>query len=109
MGLLIVDESKCKKDGICARECPMAIIEVKDKESRPELAPGSERFCLICGHCIAVCPHGALNHALIPIEDCPPIIKELAITEEQAVQFLRSRRSIRLFKDKRLKTIRFKD
>jgi nitroreductase/NAD-dependent dihydropyrimidine dehydrogenase PreA subunit len=100
MGLLIVDESKCKKDGICARECPMAIIKLKDKESHPELAPGDERFCLICGHCIAVCPHGALNHALIPIEDCPPIIKELVITEEQAVQFLRSRRSIRFFNDK---------
>jgi len=99
MGLLIVDESKCKKDGICARECPMAIIKLKDKESHPQLVPGGEQFCLACGHCIAVCPHGALNHTLVPIEDCPPIKKELVITEEQAVQFLRSRRSIRFFKD----------
>ena len=100
MGLLIVDESKCKKDGICARECPMAIIKLKDKENHPELVPGGEQFCLICGHCLAVCPHGALNHALIPLEDCPPIRRDLAVSEAQAVQFLRSRRSIRFFKDK---------
>jgi len=100
MGLLIVDEGKCKKDGICAGDCPMAIIKLKDKQSHPEMVPGGEQFCLICGHCLAVCPHGALNHALIPLEDCPPIENELAITEAQAVQFLRSRRSIRFFKDK---------
>ena len=100
MGLLSVDESKCKKDGICARECPMAIIKLKDNESYPELVPSGEQFCLICGHCIVVCPHGALDHAMVPMEECPPIKKELVIREEQAVQFLRSRRSIRLFKDK---------
>ena len=26
MGRLIVDENKCKRDGICASECPMAIL-----------------------------------------------------------------------------------
>ncbi|NQU15958.1 MAG: 4Fe-4S binding protein [Desulfobacteraceae bacterium] len=35
MGLLIIDENKCKKDGICASECPMAIIKLKDDESFP--------------------------------------------------------------------------
>jgi len=40
MGLLIIDESKCKKDGICVAECPVAIIRQKDKESLPELVPG---------------------------------------------------------------------
>jgi nitroreductase/NAD-dependent dihydropyrimidine dehydrogenase PreA subunit len=100
MGLLIIDESKCKKDGICAGECPTAIIRLKDKEGYPEMVPGGEQFCLLCGHCVAVCPHGALNHAQVSIKDCPPIEKELVITEEQTVQFLRSRRSIRFFKDK---------
>jgi ferredoxin len=27
MGLLKIDEKKCKKDGICVRECPAAIIQ----------------------------------------------------------------------------------
>lgn len=98
--MLIVDESKCRKDGICAAECPTAIIKLKDKQNYPQLVPGGEQACLICGHCVAVCPHGALSHAQIPIEDCPAIDKTLVISEDQAVQFLRSRRSIRFFKDK---------
>ncbi len=53
--------------------------------------------CWLCGHCVAVCPHGALSHILVPLESCQPIRKELFISEEQAVQFLRSRRSIRAF------------
>jgi len=100
MDFLIIDESKCKKDGICAKECPMLVIQIKDDESYPELVPGGEKTCLKCGHCVVVCPHGALSHKHVPIEDCRPIDKSLTINEDQAVQFLRSRRSIRLYKDK---------
>ncbi len=99
MGLLIIDESKCKKDGICASECPMAIIKLEDDDSFPGIVPGGDDICNNCGHCVAVCPHGALSHARVPIENSPLIEKELDINEEQAVQFLRSRRSIRFFKD----------
>jgi nitroreductase/NAD-dependent dihydropyrimidine dehydrogenase PreA subunit len=98
MSLLIVDENKCKQDGFCARDCPTAIIRLKDKESYPEMVPGGEKFCLTCGHCVAVCPHGALSHKIVALEDCPPIQKELGINEAQVIQFLRSRRSIRFFK-----------
>jgi nitroreductase/ferredoxin len=98
--MLIVDESKCKKDGICAAECPVAIIKLKDNENYPQLVPGGDQACLVCGHCVAVCPHGALSHAQIPLGDCPPIKKELVINDEQAIQFLRSRRSIRFFKER---------
>jgi len=100
MSLLIVDKTKCKQDGFCVRECPTAIIRLKDKESYPEMVPGGEQFCLTCGHCVAVCPHDAMSHTKVPFEDCSPIQKELVINETQAVQFLRSRRSIRFFKDK---------
>ncbi|EFK11728.1 nitroreductase family protein [delta proteobacterium NaphS2] len=34
------------------------------------------------------------------MERCPTIIKDLAIDREQAVQFLRSRRSVRIYRDK---------
>jgi nitroreductase len=64
------------------------------------MVPGGEEMCLRCGHCVAVCPHGALSHAEVPLEACPSIRKEDAVTHEQAVQLLRSRRSARVFKDK---------
>jgi len=97
--LLIVDNEKCKKDGICAADCPMAIIQI-DKDNGPGIVPGSDAFCLRCGHCVAVCPHGALSHQEIPLENCVPLKKEHIINADQAIQFLRSRRSIRFFKDK---------
>ena len=84
MGLLTIDATKCKQDGICAGECPTAIIKLKDKDSLPEMVPGGEAFCLVCGHYVAVCPHGALNHAQVNLEDCAPIDKGLGITEGQA-------------------------
>ena len=100
MSLLTIDESLCKKDGLCAADCPMAIIRIKDENSFPELVPDGDQLCLRCGHCVAVCPHGALNHAEVPLEDSLPITKEAAVTHAQAVQLLRSRRSVRRFKDK---------
>ncbi len=98
MEYLIVDEAKCKKDGICVRECPTSIIRLGKEDGYPEIA--REGICLVCGHCVAVCPHGALSHERILAKDCPPIREELAINEDQAVQFLRSRRSIRHFQDR---------
>ena len=99
MTLLIVDNEKCKKDGICAADCPMAIIKLETGEG-PKIIPGGDEFCLRCGHCVAICPHGALSHKEVPLENCLPLKKELSIDTDQTVQFLRSRRSIRFFKDK---------
>jgi nitroreductase/NAD-dependent dihydropyrimidine dehydrogenase PreA subunit len=101
MTLLIVDNEKCKKDGICASDCPMAIIKI-DKDVGPKIVPGGNVSCLRCGHCVAICPHGALSHQEVPLESCLPLQKEHVITTDQAIQFLRSRRSIRFFKDKPL-------
>ncbi len=100
MALLTIDESKCKKDGFCVRDCVTAIIQLSDGKGFPEIIPGGEAMCLECGHCVAVCPHGALSHRSIPIDSSPLIKDDLRIGEGQAVQFLRSRRSIRHFLDK---------
>jgi nitroreductase/NAD-dependent dihydropyrimidine dehydrogenase PreA subunit len=99
MGLLNIDETKCNREGLCVRECPMAIIKLKDREGFPEIVPGDEDMCNDCGHCIAICPYGALDHARVLRKNSPLIEKDLKISENQAVQFLRSRRSIRFFKD----------
>jgi len=96
---LIIDETKCEKDGICVESCPNKVIELSDGNGFPRIIPGLEMLCISCGHCVAVCPHGAMNHPNVPAEDCPPIKKELVISEEQAAQFLRARRSIRVYKD----------
>ena len=100
MSLLIIDHVKCKQDGLCAADCPMGIIRFEGKGSYPEILPESESMCLRCGHCVAVCPHGALDHADVPLASCTAIDKSLAISPAQAEQFLRSRRSVRQFANK---------
>jgi len=100
MDLLRVDTEKCKKDGICAAVCPIAVVRLQGPEGYPRLVPGGERLCIACGHCVSACPHGALDHARVPREACPLVRPELRITPEQAVQFLRSRRSIRLYDER---------
>ena len=100
MGLLIVDESKCKRDGICVSECPASLIQLPGDRGVPEIIEGGEDACVSCGHCVAVCPQEALSHQRVTLEDAIPIRKDIEINEEQAVQFLRTRRSIRRYKDK---------
>lgn len=98
MTLLEIDQTKCKKDGICVAECPATIIGMEG-DGFPEMVPGGDDICIVCGHCVAVCPNGALSHKGLSLKDCPPVNKELVISEAQVVQFLRSRRSIRVYKD----------
>ena len=78
MGLLVIDRNKCKKDGICGEECPMSIIKMGDEnDGYPHLLPGAEEACLRCGHCVSVCPHGALRHTSIPMERCIDPFKKI--------------------------------
>ena len=100
MGFLTIDETKCKQDGICAAECPRRIITQEDDASFPQVAEADEAYCMACGHCVAVCPYGALSVTGVEIEDCPEIERDLVLSWGQTGQFLRSRRSIRLFKDR---------
>lgn len=100
MSLFTVDEKKCKRDGICVAECPMQIIEMKDAKSLPTPSADAAQRCIKCGHCVAVCPHGAFTHAMINAGDFPPMKKEFALSPEQAEHFLRSRRAVRTYQDK---------
>lgn len=100
MSLFMIDQEKCKRDGICVETCPMGIIERKDDMSFPSPADDAENLCIQCGHCVAVCPHGALSLKAMTREQCPPIRKDWLLNPEQGEHFLRSRRSIRVYKDK---------
>ncbi len=100
MTLITIDEKKCKRDGICVAECPIKILTMKTPESFPQPVPGADELCINCGHCVAVCPHGAFHHQNLQPEDCPEVRKEWLLSPEQAEHFLRNRRSFRTYKDK---------
>jgi len=53
-----------------------------------------------CGHCMAVCPAGALTLNDMDMDDFEPMPKESGITAGQLEQLFTTRRSIRAYKDK---------
>jgi nitroreductase/NAD-dependent dihydropyrimidine dehydrogenase PreA subunit len=99
MSLITIDQAKCNQDGICVAECPARIIRLESKKDYPTPTSDFKDNCLKCGHCVTVCPTGALSLDWLSPEDCKPIKQKLFVTPEQAEQFLCGRRSIRAFKE----------
>ena len=93
---ILIDQTKCAKDGLCAKECPMGLITMNDH--MPTIAEYAEQRCIACGHCVAVCPHDALSLRNTPLEACPPLKEGWQLTPEQVEQLLKGRRSIRVYK-----------
>jgi nitroreductase/NAD-dependent dihydropyrimidine dehydrogenase PreA subunit len=100
MYTITIDGNKCKKDGLCASVCPKGIFVQHEKLTQPELV--SEESCIACGHCVAICPQSAIRHSEFPSTAIQRIQSELMPTTEQVMTLLKSRRSIRAFRDKPL-------
>lgn len=98
MSLFSIDESKCKRDGICAADCPLQLIQITGEAAFPSPIEGAEQFCINCGHCVAICPHSALALKTMRPEECFPVNKEALPTPEQAKLLLTARRSMRTYK-----------
>jgi nitroreductase/ferredoxin len=97
--LFTIDKSICMRDGVCAVECPLGIIDFS-AENGPHPRADAEQLCVDCGHCVAVCANGAFLHRNIKLSDCDPFQKEKVPTPQNVAHLLRSRRSIRVYQDK---------
>ncbi len=107
MSLITVDQKKCSRDGLCAQECPTGIILMSDSKF-PQEIDDAEKRCVKCGHCIAICPHEAISVEGINSKDCISVKKELQLSVEQVEQQIKSRRSIRKYKDKKIEQEKLK-
>ena len=94
---ITINPDLCKRDGICVQECPAAVFEQTEKASIPEVA--HEDYCIACGHCVAICPHGAISHTDFPPGSVKPIGQEMVPSYEQVRELLRIRRSSRAFRE----------
>ena len=98
MTFLRVDKEKCTSCGACSDVCPASLITVGDDGPQES----GSRICISCGHCVAVCPVDALDNTNAPLlgqvvlKDREPIDPLIAAT------FLRSRRSIRRYKEEQV-------
>lgn len=95
LSLISVDSEKCIKCGLCVKECPGFVLKL-GKIGPEEVLPEA---CMICGHCVAVCPKEAIDHIKTPLTRQTSIKNFTQLTPEQGEFFLRSRRSIRNYKE----------
>jgi nitroreductase/NAD-dependent dihydropyrimidine dehydrogenase PreA subunit len=94
MDLITVNQKECTKCGICVKECPTLVLSMSNKG--PEaVAP---QACLACGHCVAVCPTEAIDNIKTPRAHQLDAKAFPKLNVEAAEGFLRSRRSIRCYK-----------
>jgi len=98
MSLIEVDGEKCSRDGICIEVCPLGLLS-PDTEGRPEMSPEAAGRCIGCGHCVAVCPSAALDNRTNPLSNQKAIPEGYSFDPALSELFLRSRRSIRRYRD----------
>ncbi|MFA5368274.1 MAG: nitroreductase family protein [Dehalococcoidia bacterium] len=102
MEIFSIDRDKCDLCGLCAADCPGFVVAMSGDDGFPSPAPGGEERCIKCGHCVAICPNGAFNHRLMNAEQCPEIDRVLLPSSQSIEHFLKSRRSIRTYKEESL-------
>lgn len=98
MELIKVNQSLCVNCGICKKVCPSGVLSIG--KDGPEVS--NPEFCIACGQCVAVCPNSAIDNIKTPLSNQIYIKKFPVIDSETSEQFLRSRRSIRCYKDKQV-------
>ena len=102
MYAVTIDPERCKKDGLCAMICPDAVIQQDEKVTIPKISNEHMERCIACGQCMAICPQGAISHSEFPPTTIRAIPFEQMPTTEQVLTLLKTRRSIRAFRDKPL-------
>ena len=90
-----VNAEICCHDGICTTDCPMGLLEMKN--GIPRFREEAEKDCVLCGHCMAVCPNGALSLNEMKPNECASLRKKF--NYDETFQLLAGRRSIRKYKD----------
>jgi len=95
--LHVVDLETCTGDGLCAEVCPEDALEMVDEKAATVTSRADS--CILCGQCVAVCPTESLEMAKLHMEDFHRLGKS-PFGYDEFFDFLRLRRSVRVFKDK---------
>lgn len=90
--MVVIDEKKCIGCGLCASDCIAQNIVIEEKAR-------VKQDCFQCGHCVAVCPQGAVS---IPEYDMADVEEydadSFTLQPEAVLHSIKFRRSIRNYK-----------
>lgn len=94
MATITIDAEQCCRDGLCAQIC-RKVFEQDEPESIPRVVRAD--LCHSCGHCMMICPKGAIAHSDFDQSTVQPVHGELLPSYEQTMEMIVARRSIRTF------------
>lgn len=90
--MVVIDEKKCIGCGLCAADCIAQNIVIEEKAC-------VKQDCFQCGHCVAVCPKGAVSIPEYDMADVEEYDADSFTLEPEAVlHSIKFRRSIRNYK-----------
>lgn len=86
---VVIDQSRCVGCGLCASDCRAGAIRMENGRAR------QDGDCMLCGHCVAICPHNAVSIPSYDMAGVEPVGERLP--PEAFVRAVKSRRSVRRF------------
>lgn len=96
MSWVAIDQDKCNKCGLCALRCVGCFTRTEDEIS----VKADENCCIICGHCISLCPTNAISHSKMDPDNFEIVGTPVKYEPDEFMRFIRQRRSHRHFKKK---------
>ena len=91
---VIIDSEKCTGCGLCKKDCVGCDIEIVNGKA---VANGNS--CIMCGHCEAICPNGAVKITGFD-DEITEFDEQVRLDPNQLMDAIRTRRTIRQFLDK---------
>ena len=95
MGKIIIDSELCIGCGECVKDCVSGHLELSHGK-----AAVKDGGCIECGHCYAVCPAEAVSMSGYSLSGLDKTESLAELDSDKLLLALKSRRSIRRFKDK---------
>lgn len=92
-----VDPDKCIGCGACEKDCLLSEIHVVEGKAVP-----TNKTCFDCGHCVAICPVGAVTPLTGEEEVVPMTAEDCRLDTENLMNAFRFRRTIRTFRDEKI-------
>jgi NAD-dependent dihydropyrimidine dehydrogenase PreA subunit len=93
MDKIVIDKNKCIGCAKCVKDCVASALFIENGKAK--LREG----CIECGHCYAVCPTGAVDMPAYDTSICGETVSLSELDSEQFLNALKSRRTIRQYKD----------
>jgi len=97
MRSMLVDPTKCTRCGICVKACPAGLVKFGET-GLPEMGIKVSANCIECGHCALFCPESANSLSFLKNEEMAAVSGLKMPSAQEAMNFIKTRRSIRRFK-----------